>query len=65
MFGDPDVNEDTALRLAKPSRRTASPSSDYYDEGRPITQEEVEREQREALLPTEAPYQPDPEDYFF
>ena len=71
---DPDgvADEDTALRLAaKPSRRNGSPddypdANGYYPDGsRTVTQEEVEREQREAPLPTEPPYQPDPEDYFF
>jgi len=55
MFGDPDVNEDTALQLAKPSRRSGSSdwhpdANGYYPDGsRTITQEEAEREHRESI----------------
>ena len=60
MLGDDGFDEDTALSLAKPSRRNGNGSSDgwhpdkdgYYPDGsRSRTQEEAEREAREAGFP--------------
>ena len=61
MYGDGALDEDTALRVAKPSRRNGSPPSDYdyYENSRPLTQEEVERMIKDAPplppFPTEPP----------